>query len=49
MCRTLNIPRSLIYYKKRTRVVNTKLENAIISIIKNGRIKVVLKSVDNPY
>ena len=31
MCRTLNIPRSLVYYKKKARVYNTKLENAVIA------------------
>lgn len=31
MCRTLNIPRSLVYYKKKARVHNTKLENAVIA------------------
>ena len=31
MCRTLNIPRSLVYYKKKSRVYNTKLENAVIA------------------
>ena len=31
MCRTLNIPRSLVYYKKKVRVHNTKLENAVIA------------------
>ena len=36
MCRILNIPRSLVYYKRKIRVCNTKLENAIISI---GKIK----------
>ncbi len=31
MCRTLHIPRSLVYYKKKARVHNTKLENAVIA------------------
>ncbi len=31
MCRTLHIPRSLVYYKKKARVLNTKLENAVIA------------------
>lgn len=50
MCRTLNIPRSLVYYKKKTRVYNTKLENAVISIFRESKnnygsrkIKVELK------
>jgi hypothetical protein len=53
MCRTLNIPRSLFYYKKRTRVVNTKLENAIISIFRDSKnnyssrkIKIELKKLN---
>ncbi len=37
MCRILNIPRSLIYYKKKLRVYNTKLENAIISIFRDSK------------
>ncbi len=50
MCRTLNIPRSLVYYKKKTKVYNTKLENAVISIFRESKnnygsrkIKVELK------
>ena len=53
MCRTLNIPRSLVYYKKRTRVVNTELENAIISIFRDSKnnygsrkIKIELKKLN---
>ncbi len=53
MCRTLNIPRSLVYYKKRTRVVNTELENAIISIFRESKnnygsrkIKIELKKLN---
>lgn len=37
MCKTLNIPRSLVYYKKKIKVCNTKLENAVISIFKESR------------
>lgn len=50
MCRTLNIPRSLVYYKKKIKVNNTKLENAVISIFRDSKnnygtrkIKVELK------
>ena len=53
MCRTLKIPRSLVYYKKRTRVVNTKLENAVISIFRDSKnnygsrkIKIELKKLN---
>lgn len=37
MCKTLNIPRSLVYYKKKTRVYNTKLENTVISIFRESK------------
>lgn len=37
MCRILNIPRSLVYYKKKSRVFNTKLENAVISIFRESK------------
>ncbi|NME83419.1 IS3 family transposase [Clostridium sp. SM-530-WT-3G] len=37
MCRVLNIPRSLVYYKRKIRVCNTKLENAIISIFRESK------------
>ncbi len=37
MCRLLNIPRSLIYYKKKARVYNTKLENAVIAIFRASK------------
>ncbi len=37
MCRVLNIPRSLVYYKKKFRVCNTKLENAVISIFRESK------------
>ncbi|WP_392485960.1 IS3 family transposase [Haloimpatiens sp. FM7315] len=50
MCRILNIPRSLVYYKRKTRVYNTKLENAVIKIFRESKnnygsrkIKVELK------
>lgn len=50
MCRKLGIPRSLVYYKKKTRKVNSKLENAVIRIFKKShnnygsrKIKVELK------
>ena len=37
MCRVLNIPRSLVYYKKKARVYNTKLENAVIAIFRESK------------
>ena len=37
MCRILNIPRSLIYYKRKIKKCNTKLENAIISIFRESK------------
>jgi len=37
MCRLLNIPRSLVYYKKKSRGYNTKLENAIIEIFRSSK------------
>ena len=53
MCRVLNIPRSLVYYKRKIRVCNTKLENAVISIFRESKnnygtrkIKVELKKQD---
>ena len=51
MCKVLNIPRSLVYYKKKQRKCNTKLENEIIKIFKESRnnygtrkIKIALKN-----
>jgi len=32
MCRKFGIPRSLVYYKRKTRKNDSKLENAVISI-----------------
>lgn len=32
MCRKLGIPRSLVYYRRKTRRIDSKLENAVISI-----------------
>ena len=37
MCRVLNIPRSLVYYKRKIRVYDTKLENEVISIFKESK------------
>jgi len=37
MCRLLDIPRSLIYYKKKARVYNTKLENKVIAIFRDSK------------
>ena len=37
MCRMLNVPRSLVYYKKKQRKVNSKLENEIIRIFRASR------------
>lgn len=45
MCRTLNIPKSLVYYKKRTKVVNTELENAIISIFRESKNNYVSRKI----
>lgn len=53
MCRFLHIPRSLVYYIKRTRKKNTKLENEVIRIFRESRnnygtrkIKVELRHVN---
>ncbi|MEG1286317.1 MAG: IS3 family transposase [Romboutsia sp.] len=50
MCRVLNIPRSLVYYKRKVKVVNTELENEVIAIFRasknnygSRKIKVELK------
>lgn len=37
MCRKLGIPRSLVYYKKKERKVNSRLENEIIRLFKESR------------
>lgn len=37
MSRLLNIPRSLIYYKKKSKKYNTKLENTVISIFRESK------------
>ena len=37
MCRVLNIPRSSVYYKRKIRICNTKLENAVISIFRESK------------
>jgi len=37
MCRKLGIPRSLVYYKKKSRKINSKLENAVIEIFIKSR------------
>ena len=37
MCRVLNIPRSLVYYKSKIKVSNTKLENKIIAIFRESK------------
>ena len=37
MCRLLCIPRSLVYYKKKQRKVNSRLENEVIRIFKESR------------
>lgn len=51
MCRVLNIPRSLGYYKRKIKVYNTELENAVIIIFEESKnnygtknIKVELKN-----
>ena len=50
MCKKLGIPRSLVYYKRKTRKIDSELENKIIQIFKDSRnnygsrkIKVELK------
>lgn len=50
MCKKLGIPRSLVYYKRKTRKIDSELENEIIQIFKDSRnnygsrkIKVELK------
>ena len=37
MCRKLGIPRSLVYYRRKTRKIDSKLENEIIKIFKDSR------------
>lgn len=37
MCRKLGIPRSLVYYKKKTRKTDSELENAVIEIFRKSR------------
>lgn len=37
MSRVLNIPRSLVYYRKKTKVCNTELENEIITIFRASK------------
>ncbi len=53
MCRKLNIPRSLVYYKRKEKKINSKLENAVIKIFKDSKnnygarkIKVELAKLD---
>lgn len=36
MCRLLEIPRSLVYYKKKSMGMNTKLENEVIKVFKES-------------
>ena len=50
MCKKLGMPRSLVYYKRKTRKIDSELENKIIQIFKDSRnnygsrkIKVELK------
>ena len=50
MCKKLGIPRSLVYYTRKTRKIDSELENKIIQIFKDSRnnygsrkIKVELK------
>lgn len=45
MCRTLNISRNLVYYKRRTIIVNTELENAIISIFRDSKNNYVSRKI----
>ena len=37
MCRKLRVPRSLVYYKKKTRKIDSDLENAIIKKFRKSR------------
>lgn len=37
MCRLLSIPRSLVYYRKKTRQIDSTLENEVIRIFKESR------------
>lgn len=37
MCRKLGVPRSLVYYKKKTRKIDSELENAVIEIFRKSR------------
>ena len=37
MCRKLGVPRSLVYYKKKPRKIDSELENAVIEIFKKSR------------
>ena len=53
MCKVLNISRSIYYYEASIKRNNSKLENAVISIFKEGRnnygtrkIKVELAKID---
>lgn len=53
MCRLLKISRSLVYYKRKLRKMNTKLENEVIKVFKESRnnyasrkIKVKLEEVN---
>ena len=36
MCRKLGVPRSLVYYKKKTQKADSELENAVIEILKKA-------------
>ena len=37
MCRKFGVPRSLVYYKKKTRKIDSDLENAVIEIFRKSR------------
>ena len=37
MCKVLNVTRSLVYYKKKQKIYNTELENAVIQIFKDSK------------
>lgn len=37
MCRKLGVPRSLVYYKKKARKIDSNLENAVIEIFRKSR------------
>ena len=45
MCRLLNIPRSLVYYHKKQKTINSALENRIIKIFKESKNNYVTRKI----